>query len=81
MNNFFYDRKFFSLMDYTIAIYKVDYSKNLVHLKEESINKKDILEKELGNKNCNKKIHYNKEKKIIELKEKINGENEDENED
>ena len=64
-----------------IKEFKVDYSKNLVHLKVESINKKDILEKELGNKNCNKKIHYNKEKKIIELKEKINGENEDENED
>ena len=50
-------------------------------LKVESINKRDILEKELGNKNCLKKIHYNKVEKIIELKKKINDENESENED
>ena len=66
---------------FLIKEFKVDYSKNLVMLKVESINKKDILEKELGNKNCHKKIHYNKVEKIIELKEKINDENESENED
>ena len=66
---------------FLIKEFKVDYSKNLVVLKVESINKRDILEKELGNKNCLKKIHYNKLEKIIELKEKINDENESENED
>ena len=71
----FHPFSFFRIKDVS-----VDYNTHIVTLKLESINKKDILEEKLRDDN-NKKIHYNKIDKIIEIKDKSNKDSESENED
>ena len=61
---------------FIIKEFNVDFGNNIATLKLESINKNKILEEELKAENFHKKIHYNKNEKILELKEKINNENE-----
>ena len=70
----FHPFSFFRIKDVSI-----DYETRIVTLKLESINKKDILEEKLRDDN-NKKIHYNKIDKIIEIKDKSNKDSESENE-
>ena len=66
----FHPYTFFKIKDF-----KVDYEKYIIKLYLETINKKEILEEKI---NKNNKIHYNKENKIIELKEIINNNNDNE---
>ena len=61
---------------FKIKNFKVDYEKYLIRLYLETINKKEILEEKI---NQNKKIYYNKEEKVIEIKEKSDNDNESEN--
>ena len=70
----FHPFSFFRIKDVLI-----NYDTHIVTLKLESINKKDILEEKLRDDN-NKKIHYNKIDKIIEIKDKSNKDSESENE-
>jgi hypothetical protein len=70
----FHPFSFFRIKDVS-----VNYETHIVRIKLESINKKDILEEKLRDDN-NKKIHYNKIDKIIEIKDKSNKDSESENE-
>ena len=57
--------------------FRVDYKTNEIKLNVVTINKKEILEEKI---NKNKKIHYNRIDKVIEVKDKTNNESENESE-
>ena len=70
----FHPFSFFRIKDFS-----VNFVTRIVELKLESINKKAILEEQIRDDN-NKKIHYNKIDKIIEIKDKSNKDSDNENE-